>query len=167
MGRTKTVQADPKNIYTGGPMKSKLYLSLVGSICLAAAMGSHAQAPGAGTEKAITALENRWLESEKTNNPDLITGLFGDKYVATEPDGKLEDGAQTLADAKARKWTSAEYEDVKVQVYGDAAIATGGYKGKGTDSGKPFDEHLRWTDTWVKMPNGKWQLVASHYSSVK
>jgi hypothetical protein len=23
------------------------------------------------------------------------------------------------------------------------AIATGGYKGKGTDSGKPFDEHLR------------------------
>ena len=48
-----------------------------------------------------------------------------------------------------------------------AAIATGGYKGKGTDSGKPFDEHLRWTDTWVKMPNGKWQLVASHYSSVK
>jgi hypothetical protein len=46
-------------------------------------------------------------------------------------------------DAKARKWNSAEYEDVKVQVYGDVAIATGGYKGKGTDSAKPFDEHLR------------------------
>jgi uncharacterized protein DUF4440 len=148
-------------------MKSKLFLSLVGSICLAAAMGSHAQAPSAGPEKAVTALENQWLESEKTNNPDLITGLFGDKYIATGPDGKLEDRAQTLADAKARKWTSAEYEDVKVQAYGDVAIATGGYKGKGTDSGKPFDEHLRWTDTWVKMPDGKWQLVASHYSPVK
>jgi ketosteroid isomerase-like protein len=47
------------------------------------------------------------------------------------------------------------------------AIVTGGYKGKGMDSGKPFNEHLRWTDTWVKMPDGKWQLVASHYSPVK
>jgi ketosteroid isomerase-like protein len=150
-------------------MKSNLLLrlSLAGSICLAAAMGSHAQAPSAGTEKAVTALENRWLESEKTNNPDLIMGLFGDKYIATEPDGTLEDRAQTLADAKARKWTSAEYEDVKVQAYGDVAIATGGYKGKGTDSGKPFAEHLRWTDTWVRMSDGKWQLVASQYSPVK
>ncbi len=148
-------------------MKSKLLLSLLGSICLGAAIGSHAQAPSAGTEKAVTALENQWLESEKTNNTDLITGLFGDKYVATGPDGKLEGKAQTLADAKARKWTSAEYEDVKVVAYGDVAIVTGGYKGKGIDSGKPFDEHLRWTDTWVKMPDGKWQLVASHYSAVK
>jgi ketosteroid isomerase-like protein len=72
-----------------------------------------------------------------------------------------------LADAKARTWTRAEYEDVKVQVYGDVAIVTGGYKGKGTDSGKPFAEHLRGTDTWVKMPDGKWQLVASHYSAVR
>jgi hypothetical protein len=148
-------------------MKRKLLLSLVGSICLAAAMASHAQAPGAGAEKAVIALENQWLESEKTNNPDLVTGIFGDKYIATEPDGTLEDRAQTLADAKARKWTSAEYEDLKVQAYGDVAIVTGGYKGKGMDSGKPFNEHLRWTDTWVKMPDGKWQLVASHYSPVK
>jgi len=148
-------------------MKAKPLLNLVGMICLAAAMSSHAQAPGAATEKAVTALEYQWLESEKTNNPDLITGLFGEKYIATGPDGKLEDKAQTLADAKARKWASAEYEDFKVQAYGDVVIATGGYKGKGTDSGKPFDEHLRWTDTWVKTPDGKWQLVASHYSPVK
>ena len=82
-------------------------------------------------------------------------------------DAGPKDRAQTLADAKARKWTSAQCEDLKIQAYGDVAIATGGYKGKGTDSGKPFDEHLRWTDTWVKMPDGKWQLVASHYSPVK
>jgi ketosteroid isomerase-like protein len=33
---------------------------------------------------------------------------------------------------------------VKVTVFGDTAIATGGFKAKGTDaSGKPMDEHLR------------------------
>jgi hypothetical protein len=148
-------------------MKNKLLLSLVASMSLVAASASHAQATSAGTEKAITALEVQWLQSEKTNNPDLAAPLFGDRYIATGSDGKLEDKAQTLADAKARTWTSAEYEDLKVQAYGDVAIATGAYKGKGSDSGKPFAEHLRWTDTWVKMPDGKWQLVASHYSVVK
>jgi len=38
---------------------------------------------------------------------------------------------------------------MKVTVFGDTAIATGGFKGKGTDeSGKPFDNSVRWTDTW-------------------
>jgi ketosteroid isomerase-like protein len=73
-----------------------------------------------------------------------------------------------LADAKAVKWTNADYENVQVTVFGDTAIATGGFKGKGTDqSGKPIDEHSRWTDTWVKMPNGKWQCVASQDTPVK
>jgi ketosteroid isomerase-like protein len=59
-------------------------------------------------------------------------------------------------------------ENVQVTVFGDAAIAIGGFKGKGSDaSGKPFDEHERWTDTWVKMPNGQWQCVATQVSPIK
>jgi ketosteroid isomerase-like protein len=66
------------------------------------------------------------------------------------------------------KYISAENNDVKVTVFGHTASATGGFKGKGTDaSGKPFDEDERWTDTWVKMPNGQWQCVATHTSRVK
>jgi ketosteroid isomerase-like protein len=30
-----------------------------------------------------------------------------------------------------------------------------------------MDVHERFTDTWVKMPNGQWQCVASHGSPVK
>jgi ketosteroid isomerase-like protein len=58
---------------------------------------------------------------------------------------------------------------VKVTVFGDTAIATGEFKAKGTDarSGKPFEEHDRWTDTWVKMPSGKWQCVATQDSALK
>ena len=148
-------------------MRSGLFLSLVGTMVLAPAIGAHAQTSSTAAEKAVTALEYRWLESERKNDPESIADIFGEKYVATGPDGKLEDKAQTLADAKARTWTSSDYEDLKVQTYGGVAIVTGGYKGKGTESGKPFAEHLRWTDTWVKMPDGKWQLVASQYSPVK
>ncbi len=121
-----------------------------------------------GTEKAIAALGQQWLQAQKTNNPDLLIPLLADKVVITGNDGKVTNKAETLATYKKTKWDSVEYSDVKVTVFGDAAIATGGFKGKGTDpSGKPLDEHLRWTDTWVKMPNGKWQCVASHTSPVK
>jgi len=41
------------------------------------------------------------------------------------------------------------------------------FDAKGTDEkGKPMDMHARWTDVWVKMPNGTWQCVASHGSNI-
>ena len=120
------------------------------------------------TEKNIAALEEKWLQSQKANNPDMVAPLLADKFVSTEIDGKVNSKAETIARAKASKYESAEYSDLKVTVFGDTAIATGGFKGKGTDeSGKPFDIYLRWTDTWVKMPSGKWQCVASHGSTIK
>jgi ketosteroid isomerase-like protein len=140
---------------------------LIGSLCLASAGWSKAQATG-GTEKAVVALEHQWMESQKTNNPELVAPLLADKFVATGADGKVTDRAQTLADAKATKYESMEYEDVKVTVFGNTAIATGTSKAKGTGpDGKLVDDHVRWTDTWIKMPSGKWQCVASHVSLVK
>ena len=123
---------------------------------------------GGGTEKAVAALEQQWLQAQKTNNPDLLAPLLADKVVVTEADGKVRGKAETLATYKKSHWDSAEYTDVKVTAFGDTAIATGGFKGKGTDEmGKPFDVNERWTDTWVKMPSGKWQCVASQASPIK
>ena len=88
--------------------------------------------------------------------------------MGTGNDGKVTNKAEALAEARGTKYSSIEYEDVKVTVFGDTAIATGGSKAKGTNaSGKPVDELVRWTDTWVKMPSGKWQCVASQSSPVK
>ena len=120
------------------------------------------------TEKAVAALEQQWLKAQKTNNPDLVAPLLSDKIIGTSNDGKVSNKAEMLADAKATKYESMEYENVKVTVFGDTAIATGSARSKGTDaSGKPMDNHEQWTDTWVKMPSGKWQCVASHASSIK
>jgi len=122
----------------------------------------------AAIEKTVAALEQKWLESQKTSNPDLLAPLLADKFVNTGSEGKVTAKAETLALIKTAKFDTIEYTDVKVTVFGDTAIATGALKGKGTDeSGKPFVEYERWTDTWVKMPNGQWQCVASHASPVK
>jgi ketosteroid isomerase-like protein len=118
------------------------------------------------TEKAVKALELQWLQSQKTNNPDLVVPLLADKFINTGRDGKVTGKAESLASAKATKYDSVSYDDLKVTVFGDTAIATGDFKAKGTESGKPLDVHERYTDTWVKMPNGQWQCVASHGSPI-
>jgi len=133
-----------------------------GSISLASATVSQAQQASGATEKAVMALEDQWLKSQKTNNSDLVAALLADKFVSTGNDGKVTNKSQALADAKASKYVSAENENVQVTVFGDTAIATGLWVGKGTDEkGKAFDLRDRWTDTWIKMPNGKWQCVAT------
>jgi len=148
-------------------MKKTLMWCFIGLLSLGTAAWSQAQTTD-GTAKAVAALEQQWLQSQKTNNPDLVAPLLADKFVSTGSDGKVTGKAETLAAAKATKYDSVEIDALKVTVFGDTAIATGGFKAKGTDaSGKPLDVNERWTDTWTKMPGGKWQCVASHVSSAK
>ena len=148
-------------------MKKTFIWCLSGLLLLGSAAWLQAQQTG-NTEKAVAALEQQWLQSQKTNNPDLVAPLLADKFVNTGSDGKVMNKAESLAQAKATKYASAEYEDVKVTVFGDTAIATGGFKATGTDaSGKAMNVHERWTDTWVKMPSGKWQCVATHGSAIR
>ena len=149
-------------------MKPARVFCLLGFLSLFNFASVQAQQATGVTEKAIVALENQWLKSQQTNNSDLTATLLADKYVFTNEDGKVMNKAQSLADAKATKYTFADYENVQVTVFGDTAIAIGGGKFKGTDSsGKPMDSHVRFTDTWVKMPDGKWQCVATHSSTIK
>src|ERR1700688_2987877 len=137
-------------------MKRTWIWCLIGLLSVGNVAWSQAQTTR-GTEKVVAALEQQWLQSQKTNNPDLVAPLLADKFVSTGLDGKVMNRAETLADAKATKYDSMEYEDVKVTVFGDTAIATGSSRAKGTNAaGKPMDAHDRWTDTWSKMPNGKW-----------
>jgi len=149
-------------------MKKVWVSCLLGLLSLGSVTVSQAQQTTGGTEKSIAALENQWLQAQQTNNPDLAAPLMADKFVSTGSDGKVTNKVQALADAKSSKFGSAENENVEVTVFGDTAIATGLWIGKGTDEkGKAFDGHYRWTDTWVKMPNGKWQCVATQSSLVR
>ena len=62
----------------------------IGAWCLlamasvAGSAWSQAHSSSGATEKAIAALENTWLQSQKTNNPDLVAPLLADKFVSTD-----------------------------------------------------------------------------------
>jgi len=137
------------------------------AVFLATAPFSQAQ-NNAATERAVTDLEQQWLKAQKTNNADLLEPLLADAFTNTSSEGKVTNRAQAIAEAKATKYEVVDYTDLRVIVFGDTAVAIGGFKGKGTDaSGRPFDTNERFTDTWMKTSKGKWQCIASHQSSVK
>ena len=136
---------------------------------MASATWPHGKPATEGIEKAVAAMEEKWLQAIKTNNPDLLAPLLAAGFISTSAEGKVTGKAEALADAKTIRWESASYEaGVKVTTFGNTAIATGIFNGKGTDGkGKHLDQHEHWTDTWVKVPDGAWQCVASHGSPIK
>jgi ketosteroid isomerase-like protein len=130
--------------------------------------GAARAAPAGADEQVVTAAEQQWLKAQQTNNTELLAPLLADKVVETSADGKVFAGKDAvLADAKSDTWSSVDYTDLKVTVFGHTAIATGTFVGKGKDAtGKALDERVRFTDTWVKM-DGKWLCVATQISPLK
>lgn len=117
---------------------------------------------------AIIALENKWAEAAKTGDAAGVEPLLHQDFITTDVSGHSYNKKELLATLKGGKWESNGISDVKVSVYGDTAIATGAWAGKGIDGdGTHVSRHERWTDTWIKTRSGKWRCVASHASEVK
>ena len=148
-------------------MKTTLFLS---SLLLTSAQTIALGQASANPEAAVVAgQEQRWLQSQRANDPRVLNTLLADSFVNTGSDGKVVDKAGEIAGATSSKWLTAAYNHLKVTVYGNVAIATGGITGRLADnkSGKVTAINDRWTDTWLKMPSGQWQCVASQVTSIK
>jgi uncharacterized protein (TIGR02246 family) len=133
------------------------------------AMSTASTADDSGAEKAVVAAEHQWLKAEQTNNVELVRPLLADSVVLTTEDGRVLRGKDAvISDAKTTSWRAAATSDLRVTVFGQAAIATGTFIGKGTGAdGKQFDTRVRFTDTWVRGKDGTWQCVAGHDSPTK
>jgi ketosteroid isomerase-like protein len=148
-------------------MNRKLSFCLLGLWALSGAAWAQG-AKDVATLTDIVALEQTWLKSQQTNDSTVLAPLLADTIADTSTEGKLMSGKDAaIADAKSVHWSKAEYTEMQVNVYGDTAIATGIFTGTGKDTaGKPVDVHERFTDTWVRMSDGKWRCVATHGSVI-
>jgi len=131
-------------------------------VCLAVALCAVCAQAADSVEKQVLALEQKWAQAQKASDANAIAPLLADSFVIVFPDGRLMNKAQALEDTKKSKMESVEASEMKVTSYGDTAIVTGIWMGKGTDAdGKPEDDRDRFVDTWHKGANGQWQCVAS------
>ncbi len=122
-------------------------------------------APGKGqsVEQEVSALERAWIDASLKFDAAWFERHMADTLVNTDEEGVVTGKASMVADVKSHAYTyeTLTYDDLKVQAYGDTAVATGISVWKGTKKGKPDSGRSQWTDTWVKRA-GQWQCVASH-----
>lgn len=113
----------------------------------------------------IRAMENKWADSYKNRQVDVLSSLMSDEYVITMEDGSVygKVGFISHTAQPSEHVDISEFSDLKIRMHGDAAVVTGSYHEQGESAGKPYDYRDRMTDLWMKT-DGKWKLVASHYS---
>ena len=120
----------------------------------------------AESDAAVKALEEKWAAAASKNDVAGVASILADSLSSIGSDGAMRNKSEMLAAMKDRKYESAVEDDIKVQVFGDAAVATGIWRAKGTENGKAFSETERFTDTYIKM-GGQWKCVATHSSAMK
>jgi ketosteroid isomerase-like protein len=119
-------------------------------------------------DQTLMDLERQWVKAGLASNGQALAPLLASDFVSVQSDGTMHNKAAYVAMTTKGKWQVNDVSDMKVQVHGNAAVVTGVWTGKGTDGfGKAFDGKERFTDTWVKMPDGKWQCVASASAPMK
>jgi ketosteroid isomerase-like protein len=126
-----------------------------------------AKTQAGSVEQELIKLENTWNDALVKKDLASVNKILADDYIATDYDGIVSTKAQEMENLKSGESvvTSALTDDVKVRVYGDAAVVTFRWTSKATFKGKDTSGQYRWTDTWVKLA-GRWQCVAAHGSKI-
>jgi ketosteroid isomerase-like protein len=118
-------------------------------------------------EQELIKLENEWANAWAKRDVAFHDRIMADDYTWTSPEGEVFTKARNLALVKSGHdvITSWVLADMKVRVYGDAAVVTGRDAIKETYKGEDVSSQNQWTHTWVKRA-GCWQCVAGHSSEI-
>lgn len=109
----------------------------------------------------VLAAELAWAAAFRTLDIDALDALMADDYTIIQPGGAVVNKAETLASLRSdqRHWETALSDEHDIRVYGDTAVVTGRWVGKGVNHGVAFDYQARYLGVWVRRA-GCWQMVA-------
>lgn len=141
---------------------SSMVLVLMSSLTAGAKQGGQS----AQDEAVLAQLQQSLAKAWVSGNRAMIERIIAPEWRSSGPDGRTTDRVRVLADVfetRVHRIRRVEIDDVRVQVFGDAAVVTGRTHGAGDFAGTPYDVVIRFTDTFVRR-NEQWQAVASHSS---
>jgi len=105
-----------------------------------------------------------WMRTDRAT----IERILAPEWSVTKATGEVATKSEVLRDAfELGKLTlnSAQVTDVKVRIFGDAAVVTGRSIAEGSAAGHTFSVVLRFTDVFVRTSDG-WRAVASHATRI-
>ncbi len=102
-------------------------------------------AKGQTAKQEVGALERAWLDASLKDDAARYARHIADTMVNTDEEGVVTGKPAMLADVKshANKYDTLTMDELKMQVYGDTAVATGIVVFKGTYLGKALVGNAR------------------------
>src|SRR5437868_4703160 len=118
-------------------------------------------------EEAIRKLDNERIQAQINADAVALDRIYATDFIGIGPSGRVRTKPQVISDFTSGdlKFQSISTDDIQVRVYGNTAVETGRSTMNGQDRGKTVPRDNRFTRVWVKQ-QGRWRLVANHYSSL-
>jgi len=145
----------------------RLHSCLPVLVCAAAIFVPAQENADSAVQSKIIALEKAWNQAYKLGDVRSLETLLADRIVLINDDGTVQTKTEFLEGVKPSKSQEQQVapESMSVHVYGNTAIATGVFRAKGIEAGKPYIRRERFVDTWI-YTSGKWMCVATNATPV-
>lgn len=128
----------------------------------AAGAASAPQGQSSGqAEQEVRELELRRFKALTDQDTAALDQILSDDLTYTHSSAHVDTKATYIASIRSGelKYVSIVPDELKVRVYGSAAVITGRAEFKSKSHGQAATMQLRFTDTYVRQ-NGRWQMVA-------
>ncbi|MDQ5844596.1 MAG: nuclear transport factor 2 family protein [Acidobacteriota bacterium] len=117
--------------------------------------------------KELTRLESVWNDAHVRGDATALDRIWADDLVVTVPDMPVMNKEESLAIWRSGKLKFHSYKtsDLRIRVYGTAAVVTGQLERRRTNNVQEFEDDWRFTKVYVRR-GGNWLVVAWHGSHV-
>ena len=119
-------------------------------------------------EPELLRLNNLYDSALVNNDTAVLKRLYADDFIYTNPEGKVLTKEQQINSIAVSEmnWEEGKSEDVKLKIFGDAAVMTGSFLAKGNYRGNPVTINERYTVVWIKKDD-TWQMAAEQGNIIK
>ncbi len=124
-------------------------------------------ADDADSEKQVASLSKQTQAALVAGDTSALDAILSDDWSGIDPFGEVISKARQAKELKdgTMDFLSIDSSEVKVRVYGDAAIVTGRYQVKLKIRGRENATPVRTTESFAKQ-GGKWRCVSAQVTRI-
>jgi ketosteroid isomerase-like protein len=118
-------------------------------------------------EKEVLKAEQAWLDASRNFDAEGFQRILREDYVGVDADGRVRNkidwikaAEESASHSKSANTTKPSLNAIRVRLYADVAVVTGGM-----NEGRTKATAVRFAHVWVKTSD-QWQLSTSHATRV-
>ena len=116
-------------------------------------------------EQTLIDLQIAWMDAWRRDDRETLEAILAPEFtlISARTDRPV-DRAAWLALLDTVRAESFHYDDLRVRLFGDAAVVTSRMTQSAVVGGQRWDGSFLLTDVWIRR-HGRWQVVARHSST--